>query len=472
MACRGSSPISWSWPDHVMNGTERISIINFNSEDHKKPYCSNLTLSDAQAKDTGYFYCNTSSSNIKQRKTAIYIFVKDKHNPFVKQYAEVPKVLYVIVGQRLLIPCRTTAPHFNVTLKLNDHSLTIDGKKVMWDSKQGFVIPRTTLNFTGLLSCETTVNGNTFYSYYLTHRKVNRINSVQLNVTSPVKMLSGRSLAIKCTVTTELNSRVAINWDFPGKGNRNNSILKRIDQSDHMINTFYSTLVIDKVLTSDKGNYICQVRNGDTGKKRKATVNVYEKPFISARCRKSCVAEVLAGQAVYHFPIKVKAFPPPDVLWLKNGQPITERSIRYNITGHELIIRDVSEEDGGSYSIILELKQWKLFKNITFTLNVNGASPLLKMEKLKQPTEFQKAIIIDYHLCKKSTREISRRTGVPKSSVKLIINKYMKRSSVVNKSCSERAKKVHGESHHSLRKKVKQNRKGNRGITLRFSKDM
>ncbi|XP_032878729.1 vascular endothelial growth factor receptor 1 isoform X2 [Amblyraja radiata] len=371
VACRGSSPISWSWPDHVMNGTERISIINFNSEDHKKPYCSNLTLSDAQAKDTGYFYCNTSSSNIKQRKTAIYIFIKDKHNPFVEQYAEVPKVLYVIVGQRLLIPCRITAPHFNVTLKLNDHSLTIDGKKVMWDSKQGFVIPRTTLNFTGLLSCETTVNGNTFYSYYLTHRKVNRINSVQLNVTSPVKMLSGRSLAIKCTVTTELNSRVAINWDFPGKGNRNNSILKRIDQSDHMINTFYSTLVIDKVLTSDKGNYICQVRSGDTGKKRKATVNVYEKPFISARCRKSCVAEVLAGQAVYHFPIKVKAFPPPDVLWLKNGQPITERSIRYNITGHELIIRDVSEEDGGSYSIILELKQWKLFKNITFTLNVN-----------------------------------------------------------------------------------------------------
>lgn len=63
-----------------MNGTERISIINFNSEDHKKPYCSNLTLSDAQAKDTGYFYCNTSSSNIKQRKTAIYIFVKGKSN--------------------------------------------------------------------------------------------------------------------------------------------------------------------------------------------------------------------------------------------------------------------------------------------------------------------------------------------------------------------------------------------------------
>lgn len=77
---RGSSPISWTWPDHVMNGTERISIINFNSEDHKKPYCSNLTLSDAQAKDTGYFYCNTSSSNIKQRKTAIYIFVKGKSN--------------------------------------------------------------------------------------------------------------------------------------------------------------------------------------------------------------------------------------------------------------------------------------------------------------------------------------------------------------------------------------------------------
>ncbi|XP_072119067.1 vascular endothelial growth factor receptor 1 isoform X1 [Mobula birostris] len=371
LTCRGSSPISWSWPDHVMNATERISIINFKSGDLKKLYCSNLTLSNTQPKDTGYYYCNTSSSNTQHIKTALYIFVKDKRSPFVEQYTEVPKVVYFTEGESLLIPCRMTSPHFSVTLKMNSLPFTIDGKEVMWDSKQGFVIPRPTYKFIGLLSCETTVNGKTFYSYYLTHRRVSSIRSVELNVTSPVKMLSGRSFAIKCTVTTELNARVEISWDFPGKGNRNNSITKRIDQTDRMINTFYSILVIDKVVTSDKGNYICQVRSGETIKKRKATVHVYEKPFINARCRKSCVAEVLAGQAVYRFPIKVKAFPPPNVLWLKNGQPITERSVRYNITGYKLTIRDVSEEDVGFYSIILELKQWKLSKNLTFFLNVN-----------------------------------------------------------------------------------------------------
>ncbi|XP_069747616.1 vascular endothelial growth factor receptor 1 isoform X2 [Narcine bancroftii] len=371
VTCRGSSPVSWSWPGHVINGNERISITNCTSGIYMRPFCSNLTLSKAQAKDTGYYFCNTLSSGAQRRKTAVYVFVKDKHNPFVDQYAEIPKVVYMTEGKKLIIPCRITAPDFTVTLNTDLLSFTADGNEIMWDSKRGFVIPRPTYKFICLLSCETTVNGKTFYSYYLTHREVTSIDSVQLNVTSPVKMLSGRSLAIECTVTTELNSRVGIYWDFPGKRNRNNSITTRIDQTDRMKNTFHSTLVIDKVLTSDKGNYICQVKNGKTVKKRKATVNVYEKPFISARCRKSCVGEVLAGQAVYRFPIKVKAFPPPDVLWLKNGQPITERSIRYNITGYELTIRDVSGEDIGSYTIILELKQWKLFKNVTFYLNVN-----------------------------------------------------------------------------------------------------
>ncbi|XP_067842107.1 vascular endothelial growth factor receptor 1 isoform X2 [Heptranchias perlo] len=371
VTCRGSSPISWSWPDHVNNGTERLSIINFNSGDNDRPYCSNLTLSKAQAKDTGYYYCNSSSSNVRQKKTAVYIFVKDKHNPFVEQHTDVPEVVYMTEGKRLLIPCRITAPDLTVTLKMHSLSFTIDGKEVMWDSKRGFVIPRPTYKFIGLLMCETTVNGKTFHSYYLTHRPVSRINNVQLNVTNPVKMLSGKSLAIKCTVTAELNSRVEILWDFPGKGNRSTSITNRIDQTDPGINTFYSILVIDEVLRSDKGNYICQVKSGETVKKRKATVNVYEKPFINVRCRKSCIAEALAGQAAYRFPVKVKAFPPPEVLWLKNGEPITARSTRYKIAGYELTIRDVSEEDVGSYSIILGLKQWNLYKNITFSLNVN-----------------------------------------------------------------------------------------------------
>ncbi|XP_078401502.1 vascular endothelial growth factor receptor 1 isoform X1 [Cetorhinus maximus] len=371
VTCRGSSHISWSWPNHVINGTERINIINFNSGDSDRPYCSNLTLSKAQAKDTGYYYCNSSSSNARQRKTALYIFVKDKHRPFVEQHTDVPKVVYMTEGKRLIIPCRVTAPDLTVTLKMNFLSFIIDGKEVMWDNKRGFVIPKPTYKFIGLLSCETSVNGKTFRSIYLTHRQVNSINNVQLNVTNPVKMLSGRTLAIKCTVTAKLNSRVEILWDFPGKGNRNTSITNRIDQTDRRINIFYSILVMDKVLTSDKGNYICQVKSGDTVKKRKATVNVYEKPFINARCRKSCIADVLAGQAAYHFPVKVKAFPPPEVLWLKNGQPITERSSRYKITGYVLTIRDISEEDAGSYSIILRLKQWNLYKNITFSLNVN-----------------------------------------------------------------------------------------------------
>lgn len=46
---------------------------------------------------------------------------------------------------------------------------------------------------------------------------VNKIQEVYLNSTGLVPALKGERLALNCTVTAEWNSRVNINWSYPGK---------------------------------------------------------------------------------------------------------------------------------------------------------------------------------------------------------------------------------------------------------------
>ena len=57
---------------------------------------------------------------------------------------------------------------------------------------------------------------------------------------------------------------------------------------------------------------------------------------------------------------------------LKDGSLATEKSARYLVRGYSLIIKDVSAEDAGDYTILLGIKQANVSRNLTATLIVNG----------------------------------------------------------------------------------------------------
>lgn len=46
---------------------------------------------------------------------------------------------------------------------------------------------------------------------------VSNIMEVYLNSSGPVQALKGERLVLNCTATGELNTRVNITWDYPGK---------------------------------------------------------------------------------------------------------------------------------------------------------------------------------------------------------------------------------------------------------------
>uniref|UniRef100_A0A8C0ESY8 receptor protein-tyrosine kinase n=1 Tax=Bubo bubo TaxID=30461 RepID=A0A8C0ESY8_BUBBB len=233
-------------------------------------------------------------------------------------------------------------------------TLIPDGKTIIWDSTKGFRIPKATYKFIGLLSCETTkVSTNTIFD-------------VQLSTPRLVKLLKGDSLAINCTVTAAWNTRVQMTWTYPGEVSP-----VRIDQKNTEANIFYSILVVDKVRDIDKGQYTCHVKSGPSIKAVNTTVIVYDKMFINLKRRKKTALEAVAGRKSYRLSMKVKAFPSPEVIWLKDGLPAAEKCARYMVKDYSLIIKDVAEEDAGSYTIILNIRQRNLSKNLTVTLTVN-----------------------------------------------------------------------------------------------------
>ncbi|KAJ6662313.1 hypothetical protein lerEdw1_012477 [Lerista edwardsae] len=320
-----------------------------------------------------------------------YYLFADTRRPFVKVHRNIPDTIHLIDGQPLIIPCRVTAPDVTVTLKKIPGGIFIpDGKAIIWDSTKGFIIANATYKFIGLLSCETVIDGQEYSTKYLTYRLTNEILSVQLNTSKPVKLLKGDNLILNCTVTAAWNTRVQMTWGYPGETNKRATVTSVIMQRSNEPNVFYSILVVDKVHDIDKGQYTCNVKSGPSMRSVNTTVHIYDKPFITLKHRRKNVLDVISGKKSYRLSMKVKAFPAPEVIWLKDGLPAAEMCARYIIKGYSLIIKHVTEEDAGNYTVQLRTRQWNLHKNLTVTLRINVKPQIYeKVSSLPDPNLHQ-----------------------------------------------------------------------------------
>ncbi|KAL6091473.1 hypothetical protein STEG23_001825, partial [Scotinomys teguina] len=390
LKCRGEAAHSWSLPATVSKEEKRLSVTRSACGRNNRQFCSTLTLNMAQANHTGLYTCSylpKSASKKKRTESAIYIFVSDAGSPFIEMYSDLPKIVYMREGQELIIPCRVTSPNITVTLKKFPlDTLTPDGERIIWDSRKGFIIANATYREIGLLNCEATVNGHLYQTNYLTHRQTNTILDVHISPASPVRLLHGQTLVLNCTTTTDLNTRVQMSWNYPGKATKRATIRQRIDQSNRHNNVFHSVLKISNAQSYDRGLYTCRVKSGSSFRSFNTSVHVYGKGFISVKHRNQQVQETIAGKRSYRLSMKVKAFPSPEVVWLKDGSPATEKSARYSVHGYSLVIKDVTTEDAGDYTILLGIKQSNLFKNLTATLIVNAKPQIYEKSVLSFPS--------------------------------------------------------------------------------------
>ncbi|XP_034024936.1 vascular endothelial growth factor receptor 1 [Thalassophryne amazonica] len=381
--CRGRWELSWAFPAGLAQN--QVWVEESRCGRMGQQYCSHLRVNSTQAEHTGLFRCRYRHRT--RRQATVYVYITDSQRPFVEVEGSRPDVLYMKDRQPLVIPCRVTHPNISATLvKYPNHKLNPRQWDITWNSRQGFTIKSPNLSYIGLFFCQTTIEGVTHSSYfYFIHRLVSVITEVYLNSTGPVQALKGEKLALNCTATGELNTRVDITWDYPGKNTSSSSISKRILRyRKHVL--FYSILTISKLQRSDRGLYTCRVNSGEMVKQQNVTVNVFDHPFIRLKPRNGCVIKAQAGQKSYRISAKLRAFPTPDVLWLKDGMVAAEKCSRYHVEGNSLVIRNVAEEDAGKYTILVAIQEHGLYQNLTLTLVVN-VSPQIgeKTVSLQEP---------------------------------------------------------------------------------------
>lgn len=132
---------------------------------------------------------------------------------------------------------------------------------------------------------------------------------------------------------------------------------------------------------------------------------VSEHPFLNISYRHQSTVVVREGRKRLVFEPKVNALPLPDTLtwqvvvlthksrlpprlfslnWLicltpryKDGVPILKNSTCYKISGYNLIISDVQQKHDGVFTISLGNQAHRLYRNLSYTLEVEGNLLLL-----------------------------------------------------------------------------------------------
>uniref|UniRef100_A0A3B4F115 receptor protein-tyrosine kinase n=1 Tax=Pundamilia nyererei TaxID=303518 RepID=A0A3B4F115_9CICH len=366
--CRGRWQLSWTFPAGL--DRDQVDVSESRCGRTSKHYCSQVKVSSIQAQHTGLFRCRYQDKPHKQ--TSIYVYVTDSQQLFVEDANMSPDVLYLKEKEPLVIPCRVTSPNVTTELvKYRSHSLSPDQRNIIWNSRRGFTIRSPTFFYIGLFFCQTTGDIVRHQSRrYFVHRIVNKIKDVRLNSSEHTQALKGQRLVLNCSATAELNTRVNFTWDYPGKSINAGSTFKRlVKHQTEML--FYSILTIPKLQRSDRGRYTCRVTSGDQSQHKQVNVIVYDRPFINLKPRNGLVMMVQAGEKSYKISPKLRAFPAPKVIWLKDGTVAAEQCSRYHMSGNSLVIRDVAEEDAGKYTVLVRNQEHRLYQNLTLTLVVN-----------------------------------------------------------------------------------------------------
>ncbi|XP_075055044.1 vascular endothelial growth factor receptor 1 [Mixophyes fleayi] len=372
LTCSGDLTLSWNFPAALRKESKRFHIAENSCQGGSKTVCSrNLTLHKAELNDTGFYTCQYFTSP-RELKTAIYIFITEENSAFVEMHDMEPKIIAITEGERLVIPCRVTSPNITVTLKKSNIVLSKPGdKNIVWNSKRGFTIRKPTYKFFDLINCEAKVNGVVHTTSYFPSSHSSEIRSVQLNVSESISRLRGSRLSINCTVTIALNSRAEVQWTYPGmKFGKIASIMRRMFFTNSEV-VVHSTLVIQELQNIDQGLYTCTAKNGQLTETNTTTLRVHAAPFINVKPRKTGVLEAVVGQKSYRIAVKVRAFPSPEITWWKNNLLAADKCARYIINNNILTIKNVAEEDAGTYTVVLRLKQWNIKKNVTMILKVN-----------------------------------------------------------------------------------------------------
>ncbi|XP_041846373.1 vascular endothelial growth factor receptor 3 [Melanotaenia boesemani] len=403
ITCRGQSALAWTWPDKELARQEltvrqaqqpntrlpgqRVALISECPGQPGKPYCKRLDLNEPQGQDTGYYRCYYKDVKaIIDGTTAVsvYVFVRDPENPFLKRASSsesnannLETILITRFSTHVIVPCLVTVPDLNVTLFSYSTGLELNG--ITWNNKQGWIIPRQVIDTVPMVivSCVAKLDGKEYHSAnYLMHTTGSQVYDVKLFPEDPVELMVGEPLTLNCTAMVEFNAGVEMHWSYPGK--QMNSCVETKQHREALSHATEAVriLTIHSVNVTDTGPYICNVTTMEDTQTVQTQVIVHERPFINLDYKDGPAVEVTAGQKSFKLQVNVSAFPTPETRWYKDGELINQRPefkmkrMRMH-SNYALEIKEVHQEDSGTYTVLLKNSAAELEKRLSITLVVN-----------------------------------------------------------------------------------------------------
>lgn len=366
--------MTWYWEHIPYYNHSRMEVTSAKclEPDQSHLTCSYLTLTKAQVKDTGFIKCHYKhqSKRSLRLQATIYLYVRDNSQPFLEMNTRTPGIAPMDVkAKELIVPCRVSSPKYKVTLHYFQNKSKVNQPRMEWDPKIGFTIPSPHHSLQEILQCETEVKGKHYYTLFWKENVVFSDTEITSVKAERATLLAGETLHLTCTGVAPFNSRVILDWVHEGK--ILNSLKKIYDTGSGYEGD--RILEIKNATKKHSGVYTCMdVKLPNVAKN--ISITVHEKPFlkINGASQNSHVHVALEGQSELKLSVKVKAFPPPQSIWFKDGKQIEKNNTCYrtNPEKHSLVIRNLKENDAGIYTILVFNTEHNLQDKYNFTVKV------------------------------------------------------------------------------------------------------
>nr|XP_051676343.1 hemicentin-1 isoform X2 [Oryctolagus cuniculus] len=325
-----------------------------------------LQIKEAQISDTGRYTC--VAANIAG-EDELDFDVNIQVPPSFQQLWEIGNMLDtgrsgkakdVILNNPVSLSCETNAaPPPTLTWYKDGHPLTSSDKVMILPGGRVLQIPRAKVDDAGRYTC-VAVNeaGEASLQYDVRVLVPPIIKGADSDLPEEVTVLMGRSVRMECLPSGSPVPRLS--WHKDG--------LPLPEDSSHKLLSNGRILQIQNTQIADIGRYACVAENTAGSAKKYFNLNVHVPPSVVGPNPENLTVVV---NNFISLTCEVAGFPPADLTWLKNGQPIKPSTNALIVPGgRTLQIIRAKVSDGGEYTCVAINPAGESKKQVSLTVHV------------------------------------------------------------------------------------------------------
>ncbi|XP_004688211.1 PREDICTED: hemicentin-1 [Condylura cristata] len=325
-----------------------------------------LQIKEAQISDTGRYTC--VASNIAG-EDELDFDVNIQVPPSFQKLWEMGNMLDtgrngeakdVIINNPISLYCETNAaPPPTLTWYKDGHPLTSSDRVLILPGGRVLQIPRAKVEDAGRYTC-VAVNeaGEDSLQYDVRVLLPPVIKEANSDLPEEVNALVSRSVTMECLSSGSPTPRNS--WQKDGQ--------PLLEDEYHKFLSNGRILQILNTQITDTGRYVCVAENTAGSAKKYFNLNVHVPPSVIGPNPENLTVVV---NNFISLTCEVSGFPPPDLNWLKNGQPIKPNTHALIVPGgRTLQIIRAKVSDGGEYTCIATNQAGESKKKVSLTVYV------------------------------------------------------------------------------------------------------